>query len=377
MSGIIYLIGSNNELVEMHERSYDSEDVLQTLLAKYPSLLAGEQIDQNEPRRWLLVSREVGIPWQEEGGARWSLDHLFLDQDGIPTIVEVKRSNDTRIRREVVGQMLDYAANAVAYWPVESLKALLEKRFEIEGGDVSELFTELLGPEADIEAFWLQVKTNLQAGKIRLVFVADEIATELRRIVEFLNKQMDPAEVLAVEVKQYAGQELKTLVPRVIGRAVETHKTREGKQWDEQTFISTLESRWGAQEASIAKDILNWAHDRKLRIWWGKGAQDASYMPLFDYEGETHWLIAVWTHARVAIQYGMIKGKQPFDSEEKRLELLNRLNAIPGVSISQEGIERYPSFRLSALKNRKHLNEFLNILDWMISEIKLAVSGNE
>jgi len=40
-----------------------------------------------------------------------------LDQDAIPTIVEVKRSTDTRIRREVVGQMLGYAANAVVYCP--------------------------------------------------------------------------------------------------------------------------------------------------------------------------------------------------------------------------------------------------------------------
>ena len=51
------------------------------------------------------------------------MDHLFLDQDSIPTIVEVKRSTDTRIRREVVGQLLDYAANAVVYWPVERLQA--------------------------------------------------------------------------------------------------------------------------------------------------------------------------------------------------------------------------------------------------------------
>jgi hypothetical protein len=35
--------------------------------------------------------------------------------------VEVKRSTDTRLRREVVGQMLDYAANAVVYSPVEHL----------------------------------------------------------------------------------------------------------------------------------------------------------------------------------------------------------------------------------------------------------------
>jgi hypothetical protein len=67
------------------------------------------------PARCLLLPRKV--VW------RWSLDHLFLDQDGVPTLVEVKRGTDTRIRREVVGQMLDYAANGVVYWPLETIRA--------------------------------------------------------------------------------------------------------------------------------------------------------------------------------------------------------------------------------------------------------------
>jgi|SRR5579872_2595824 len=62
--------------------------------------------------------------------ALWSLDHLFIDQDGIPTLVEVKRGTDTRIRREVVGQMLDYAANAVVYWPVESIRSHFDRTCE-------------------------------------------------------------------------------------------------------------------------------------------------------------------------------------------------------------------------------------------------------
>ena len=65
----------------------------------------------------------MAVPSEEGGGWRWSLDHLFLDQDGIRTLVEVKRSTDSRIRREVVGQMLDYAANAVVYWPVEEIRS--------------------------------------------------------------------------------------------------------------------------------------------------------------------------------------------------------------------------------------------------------------
>ena len=88
----IFLIQANGDLVEMNEQEYDSEDLLQTLLAKYPSLLAGNQIDPEAPRKWLFIERESAVPSKEGGGGRWSADHLFLDQDAIPTIVEVKRS---------------------------------------------------------------------------------------------------------------------------------------------------------------------------------------------------------------------------------------------------------------------------------------------
>ena len=63
-----------------------------------------------------------------DGVERWSVDHLLLDQDAIPTLVEVKRSSDSRIRREVVGQMLDYAANAVTYWNIDAASYRLQCR---------------------------------------------------------------------------------------------------------------------------------------------------------------------------------------------------------------------------------------------------------
>jgi hypothetical protein len=221
MGGGVFLIQEDGKLVEMREQPYDSEALLQELLAKYPNLLAGDQMDGTEARRWLLVSREMAIPGEEDGGGRWTLDHLFLDQDAIPTLVEVKRGSDTRIRREVVGQMLDYAANAVLNWPVETIRAKFEKTCELQGLDPSNELARLLGDEGDGESFWQNTKTNLQAGRVRLVFVADEIPSELRRVVEFLNEQMDPAEVLAVEVKQYIGQgRMKTLVPRLIGQTI-------------------------------------------------------------------------------------------------------------------------------------------------------------
>ena len=66
MSGGIYLLQPNEELVKMEEEEYDSESLLQTLLVKYHDLLGGDQIDSDEPRRFLLVKRELGIPSQEK-----------------------------------------------------------------------------------------------------------------------------------------------------------------------------------------------------------------------------------------------------------------------------------------------------------------------
>jgi hypothetical protein len=85
------------------------------------------------------VKREAGVPDREAGGSRWSLDHLFLDQEAVPTLVEVKRGDDTRIRREVVGQMHDYAANGVVYWPAERLRTDFEARCAKEGRDAAAL----------------------------------------------------------------------------------------------------------------------------------------------------------------------------------------------------------------------------------------------
>src|SRR5215472_6845961 len=141
-------------------RKHCSRNCSQTIQASR----AGDQIDSAEPRRWLFVARELGVPDQEGGTTRWAVDHLFLDQDAIPTLIEVKRSSDTRIRREVVGQMLDYAANAVVYWPVEAIRARFEEGCRQRGVDPAKEIETLLGSGGDVEGFWQRVKTNLQAG---------------------------------------------------------------------------------------------------------------------------------------------------------------------------------------------------------------------
>ena len=373
----IYLLRQGEKLVEMREAAYESEDLLQRLLATYPNLLAGDQMNRQAPRRWLLIGREAPVPGELDGAGRWSVDHLFLDQDAVPTLVEVKRSSDTRIRREVVGQMLDYAANAVAYWPVEQVKAQFERRCDSEGRSAEQELEAFLGPEGDPAAFWQLSKTNLQAGRIRMVFVADEIPDELRRVVEFLNVQMDPAEVLAVEIKQYTGQEMQTLVPTVIGKTEEATLRKGGevgskRQWDERSFFEDLAQQRNPAEVGAARGILDWCQAQGLRIWWGQGRQHASFVPIFDSAGPSYQLFYVSATGPVEIYFQWYANKAPFTQETKRLELMHRLNEIPGFALSEADISRRPSVPLSIFTDENRLAKFLACFRWFLDEVNRA-----
>ena len=375
MSGGIFLIQSGGDLVEMKEQPYDTEDILQELLARYPNLLAGDQMDSAAPRRWLLVSREMGVPDEDGAAVRWLLDHLFLDQDAIPTLIEVKRSSDTRIRREVVGQMLDYAANAVLYWPVETLRARFERACIDRGAIAADELQTFLGPEANADVFWQKVKENLLHGRVRLVFVADEIPSELLRIVEFLNKQMDPAEVLAVEIKQFVGEGLKTLVPRVIGqtagRATTKPPVRERKQWDEVSFFKVLNER-PDPAVKIARRIYEWANG-KFQIRWNQEQNGGFYLVSAGSKQDSPVGIRMgFTNAYAEINFGLLQKTPAFVAESKRVELQRRLKEIPGVSIKDSQLNTYPGIPLTLLADENELHKLLEVIDWVFSELATA-----
>ena len=163
MSAGVFVLKENGEFLELRSTLFPLETNLQEILELYPALLAGDQVNPDAPRRWILVSREQAVPSEEGGSRTWSLDHLFLDQDGVPTFVEVKLQNNTDLRRKVVGQMLEYAANGVAYWSAEDLRTAFEDNHP---EDSERVLADLVGKDVDASAYWLMVRTNLEAGRI-------------------------------------------------------------------------------------------------------------------------------------------------------------------------------------------------------------------
>lgn len=237
MNDAIYL-RQNDELVEMTEKPYAYESVLQEKLAEYPRLLAGGQMSDRGIDRWALIAREKSVPDKRGGGERWSADHLFVDQDAVPTIVEVKRSDNTEIRRKIVGQMLDYVAHASIFWDADTLEERFVETCDELGVSPEETLAELVGEE-ETAGFWEDVEKNLRSKEIRLVFVADEVPSELKRVVEFLNESMQEVKVLAIEVIQYANGDETVFVPRLYGQTEEakvsssTSTSRTGSEYVE------------------------------------------------------------------------------------------------------------------------------------------------
>ena len=263
MSSSIFLIGQDNALTELRRTGYESEELLQRLLADFPTVLG---ISAPAGTRLLLIQREFGVPGDEQGSSRWSLDHLLVDQVGVLILVEVKRASDTRARREVVAQMLDYAANGIAYWPIERVVEAFREDARASGKDPDSTLSEFLG-SVQPETFWRQVEANLRAGRVRMVFVADKIPPELRRIVEFLNEQIRPAEVLALEVEQFVGPDrVRTLVPRLVGN---TRRAQAGKSVREAP-LPVSEDEWiigfRPDVRDVAARIIAWFRDHQFNV---------------------------------------------------------------------------------------------------------------
>lgn len=359
MNGKIYAV-KEDDLHALSETEYKAEARLQSLLGSHPDLLAGDQMNETDPRKWLLVDPEFGIPDDEDVSSRWALDHLFLDQDGVPTLVEVKRSSDTRIRRRVIGQMMDYAANAVRYGDIHQIRRAFAERVSADFRNEEDILEEVLGVTSP-EAFWSDVETNLKRGDIRMVFVADRIPAELRRIVEFLNEQMSPSEVLAVEVKQYVGEELKTLVPRVYGQtaAAQQKKGRSKTSWDESTFFDEIEARTSEKKRKLARQIYDWTRKQGCKITWISGDSHGGFFVQADNKklfkvtvGATFWTRCSY--------YDALVGPDEWAQLQKRMGRLNL--SFPDDRTSN----RDPQRDLPSEDHEKWWEVFEDLYEWLL-----------
>lgn len=155
---------------------FRNEDWLQKLIFENPQLLP---LDEIEPAFLdpIPLCRELST-------GVGPLDILFVNDRGMLTLVECKLLKNPEGRREVVGQILDYAQE-ISRWNFDDLNSAVEK----QGTGIIEQVKNHL-PEVDFdEAKFIDwVTLNLKKGRFMLLIVGDGIRESLEDISEYLQE---------------------------------------------------------------------------------------------------------------------------------------------------------------------------------------------
>ena len=138
-------------------------------------------------------------------------------------------------------------------------------------------------------------------------------------MVEFLNEQMQAAEVLAIEIKQYVGGGHKTLVPRLIGQTSKSQATkgRTSVKTNRATFLQSCDDTG----VLLFKPLLELAGKHGVKLNWGTVGFSLSV----DFEGTV-----------VAVCYGY-----PPHSGWKQSVYTDFSNVLRKVKAGAEIVEEY------------------------------------
>lgn len=167
------------------------------------------------------------------------------------------------------------------------------------------------------------------------------------------------------------GGNFRGLVPRALGQTEQGNRKRNPvlagpeKNWDEPAFLAELDRRSGHVDARVARHVRDWARSIKADLWWGKGTQSGSVYVNPVGRARKVWPFAIWTCGEVEVQFQGLMRLTEFQAEDRRRELQQRLNRIPGVAMSDDALTKRPSFSLTLLDSDPAFTAFVDAMAWV------------
>jgi len=203
--------GRDSEWKRIPEGDQQEDSYIQDLIHQVPDFISIGDLEPGEP------NLRVCIKTPPVGGSEGDGGIIGVDEKGKITIVECRIANDSSIRREVVGQAMEYAANLweMSYEEFDSMV------LGSEGRSLVELMRERIAAEGwSEEEFKNAVASALQHGKFRLVMTVQGLTDELKRTMRFLNARGPFAfETYAVQMQYFTDGQVEIVVPRVVSPA--------------------------------------------------------------------------------------------------------------------------------------------------------------
>lgn len=274
--------GEDGKWAEPSSHGYADESSLQALLAEHPTLLPG-------------VVGESAVCREFQSGVG-PADIVIVDAESSITLVECKLAANREVRREVIGQVLDYASRL---WQMP-LDDFLNQWQARGGTPMADVLGD--GQEAGLAA----LGANLQAGRFRIVLAVDVINDDLMRIVSYLNAMTNAdTSVVAVEFRKMTYGETEILMPRSFGAEIADEKAARSstarRQWTVDEYLSWC-AEYDPVGGEVVKAMLDVFEQNDWRIGGGAAASPSLNLSTEVSGRGKRWPIIFYTDARYGAQ---------------------------------------------------------------------------
>ncbi len=213
------IISENKEAVLLQRISYTdklfAESWLQEIIHQRSSLLPIYEIEPSFSDAISLgreILTKVGY-----------IDNLLINEDGYITIIETKLWRNLQARREVVGQVIDYAKE-LTKWNFADLDNAVRRSHPENKGIVDVVKAHADGNDFDETNFIDIVSRNLSKGRFLLLIIGDGIHESVEEMAEYLQQFAQINFTLAlIELQVYKNQHDQSLLvlPQVITKTKE------------------------------------------------------------------------------------------------------------------------------------------------------------
>ena len=239
----------------LRSKPFQYEDILQRTIAEIPSVVPLETVT-DESVSYLTI----GVEWPAGTG---SADIVLIGSDGVLTIIETKLRRNPEARRQVIAQLLEYAAY-LSEWTIYEIHRRSEDFFRsekcpIEYADktfdgIIGTFLEDSGVEDDVISFKGKIEQNLRQGRMRLIVAVDEVGEQAQKIISFVNSHSS-FDIYLLQISAFEDTEDRNIfVPALHGYARKISSPPDRQPWDWERYETDL--GWSPQDVQSVKKLV-------------------------------------------------------------------------------------------------------------------------
>ncbi|MCZ2393554.1 MAG: hypothetical protein LC105_06845 [Chitinophagales bacterium] len=380
------------ERVPLNEKLF-LENWLQKLIDENPQILPIDEIESGFAPL-ISIGREIST-------SVGYIDNLYISPNGYLTLVETKLWRNPEAKREVVGQILDYAKELTT-WTFSKINDAVKQSNELfhnKSKGIIELIKEYdLIEESDEQIIIDNIERNLKRGRLLLLIVGDGIRESVEDMVDYLQTTAQLQFTLGlVELQVYKNPNRESdliVIPNLITRTreitraiikIENNNTnnlvtvetdfKEEKQKSnysrttitEEDFFEQLQQNTDRESVEIAKHILQVSKEKGFYIEWTTGGFVAK---LLDPAGSGQKITLYVTDRKGLFYIGWSSAQLEKIGLDKQIsfDFAERTAKIVGLQVDTKKKHNWNKYMIvKEMKNKFDI--FINEVDKFVNEI--------